>query len=313
MAVDDTLLDSEGVSMIEPDLTIARSRARNKTMSFFDPGAIAWDEEQVPDDPTTMNLAPQELARAQEIKRAVEANSEVENLTDFEFVQFALAFGEEPMDQIVGKIAMHHAFRRQYGVRETVNDGVKSITRFSVQHYGVFLCIKYLKATRSYVTVMDWAAMIPPQKEEQYQVYFSGLYYILHACFPDFESIRKGLTMVVECEGATSKNVSQRHIERVASDFHSHYPKKQKEVYFVNSPSVVNVACSLLFRLVGKNMRENIKLGYQIQGWEGRRIDVLYKSPSPEGGRINMLGSSRDFIEKRYRNIARFRLPAPTH
>lgn len=260
-------------------------------------------------DPVTMHLFPTELARAQLIKRAVDANDEVGNLTDFEYVQFALGWEDDPIDVIVQKIAMYHSFRQEYGVKETVNDGVTSFSDMTIEFYGAVLSLQYLAPKRSYVVVMDWGSSIPPTTEEGHRKYFRGLYYMFHSLLPNFEAMRSGTTMVIECEGAGRKNISVDHLQKLASHLYSHYPKKQKESYFLNSPSLVNVACTLFFKMTNQNVRDSIKLGFQIEGWEGRRIDGLYKNPTPEAARIQMLESCRTFLELRYRNMECFKLP----
>lgn len=263
------------------------------------------------DDATTMRLFPAEVLHAQAIKRAVEADGEVDNLTDFEYVQFAITNRDLPVEDIVQKISLHQTFRKQYGILENPHFAMAALNRYTLQHYGGVLCIQYLPAAGSYVSVMDWAAFTPPKNEEEYRIYFAGMYFIFHTNMPDFEAIRNGLTYVVECEGVGPRNVSHKHMERTAAELYSHYPRKQKEVYFLNSPLVVNIACSLFFRLVGRDLRECFKLGYQVLGWEGRRIDCLYKVPTAEFARMQMLETAREYMERRYRLMTTYRLPPP--
>ena len=118
---------------------------------------------------------------------------------------------------------------------------MEALEHFTLHFYGVFLCIQYLAAAQGYVSVVDWAALVPPQTEEQYKAHFLGSYYIFYSHSPDFAAIRNGITMVVECEGAGLQNVRPHFMERIASDFYSHYPRKFKEVYFLNSPTVISI------------------------------------------------------------------------
>ena len=63
-------------------------------------------------------------------------------------------------------------------------------------------------------------------------------------------------------------------------------------------------------RVMNTDVKKSIQLGCSIPGLEGYRMDVLYKTPTPEVARENMISKVEKYLRLRYQNQRTFRLPA---
>jgi CRAL/TRIO domain len=268
------------------------------------------------DDPVTMLLSAQELRMAHDIKRAVEADAELTNLTDFEYVQYALTHptindGNIPISQILQFVAKMQAFREEYDIHESVEEGEACVAELSLLLPGLFLGIHYLPSSGNCISINDWAAFYPAaiKTREQYASYFRGSYYRFQCMNPTFLAIREGMSSLFECDGVKSQNFDFRLFEQTYAELYQSYPKRYKEVFFVNSPSVVNMAYGLWKRYMSKNMKETFHLGFQINGLEGYRIDSLFKTPTEEQGRLLMIKRVKELLTVRYYHRNTYRLP----
>lgn len=269
----------------------------------------------------TMNLTEAETNRARQIKRAVEVGSEelveaetpVTPLTDFEYVQFALfCETDEPMSAILYRISMLQAFKREYHIEDTLEQGMGMLDRGTQLLPGFFLAVSHLPSSQNYVSVEDWSKFYPSvlQNEEAFRTFIGLLYYKSKAKEPHIESTRSGTTSVIECQGMNSQeHCDMAMLERIVHSFWRWYPGKHKEAFFMNSPSLISVWCGIFKKFLPYGSCRTIKIGMQVPGLEGERIDPFYKNPSEEQARQAMLQKARELLLLRYHNERTFVLP----
>ena len=118
------------------------------------------------------------------------------------------------------------------------------------------------------------------------------------------------MSSLFECEGASDQNFDEKFQEQLVAELLLSYPKRYRELYFVNAPMIVNTAYGLLKRHMTQNMKDTFFLGHQVDGMEGRRIDVLFKTPTPEMARQHMVNNVRQLLLARYQRQATYVLPS---
>lgn len=274
--------------------------------------AALRQETAVAADDISMQLTSAEVARAKEIKTAMEALPELPNLSDFEVVQFALTCPGMSLEQACDKMSRFHSFRREYRIEDTARDGVQRFHHMTLQHPGLVLALEYLPSSSNYIAVHDYAAFFPPKTEEETHVLFQGLFYLDQAKFPNFQSIRVGYTCLIECSGAGYANFDADFCQKFVVELFNSYPLNQKEVYYINSESTMSMMTALWNRFVPERVRNKWVLGFQIPGFEGQRIDVLYKTPTEEEARGRTVLQLLKNLLLRYTNQQNFSLSNPS-
>lgn len=266
-------------------------------------------------DDSNMVLTLAEKNRALRIKAALAEDDRIDRtLTDYELVQYALVTNNETMEQVCERVYRMQEFCRQYRIDESdnpVREGAILFHQMTVEHPGFNLAVEFLPVSQNYVSVLDFAAFNPQRvksSEESWRVYFAGCFFLDQCLMPDISCIRNGISLMVECMDSTSANIDLGVLERQVVEFTAHYPMRSREIFFLNSHSVTNMACALWKRFLPVEMRKQFQLGQQIPGWEGQRIDLLYNTPTPEEARERMLLRVVQLLHLRYQNQANFSL-----
>jgi CRAL/TRIO domain len=259
---------------------------------------------------STMFLSHAEHALAVAIRRAVEADDRLINLTDMEYGQYALTCADESMECICERVYTMQAFRREYGILDTVDDGTHLFHEFTLQHPGVILTVDYLHSTQNYIVVRDLAAWYPKRAKTltEVRIMMGGEYYLFQCRNAHFMAIRNGMTSMNECRDATMENISFEGMERILHELIRPYPKNQRETFFLNSPECCNLLYGLLKRFLPEKITKSFQMGHQIQGMEYQRIDGLYKTPTPEIARQKVVLRVYDILQLRHRNQKTFSL-----
>lgn len=265
--------------------------------------------------PESSILTQDELERALELKSAAEKETSLENLSDFEYVQYAIAHPTAEGTSVETLLQHMHAmqcFRQEYKITDTAQEGLDLYQESTLQHPGLFLAVEYLSDSGNFITIDDWAGFFPAQirSNKNRRILMASLYYRYQVVCATFLAIRQGIAAMAECEGCGFHNLDANFHEAVMYELFQCYPKRHKEILFLNSPTVINVAHSLWKKYMTQDMKNAFRLGYQIQGMEGRRIDELFKMPTPEAARQTMLSNVKSFLELRYDNQKNFVLPA---
>jgi CRAL/TRIO domain len=267
----------------------------------------------------TMKLNLVEIQRALIIKEAVEAAPHLTNMTDFEYVQYALTHPTTqstgttmPLSTILEHISRMQEFCRNHRIQETAGEGAQLVHELSLEHPGLFLSLLYVPSSGNCIAVSDLREFLPLKikTDQQWHIFLMGSYYRYQAMSPHFHAMREGLTTLYECDGVSFQNHDDGFHQKFLHEFYLSYPKWHKETFLVHSPMAINIIYGLWKQYMTPNMKETFHLGYQIQGLEGHRIDELFKVPDTETARQNMVDQVQQLLLTRYRNQAQFQLPS---
>ncbi|CAB9498172.1 expressed unknown protein [Seminavis robusta] len=263
-----------------------------------------------PVDPL-MQLTEVEIARAVNIKASVEQDDRIQNLSDFEYVQYALTNINETVEQVLERVYLMQCFRQEYRINDTPKEGAKLFHEFSLMCPGHMLAVDHLPFQQNYTKTMDMAKLLPKEQirtDEDLRVYMAGHYYHWNSMYPNFMAIRLGFTLVCECEGTTMASFDSELFEKSGHHLFKSYPQNTKNVFVLNPSTTINFWWALFKRFLRDDQKGKYHLGYQIPGFEGRRIDGLYKMPTEEAGRQRMISHVHEFLTLRKKNEADFSL-----
>ncbi len=260
---------------------------------------------------TMMTLSRAEKARSLQIKAAVEADSRLHSLTDFEYVQYALTCANEDLAQICERVYLMQAFKEEYQIVDEAVQGIHIFYELLQLLPGYMLAIEYLPSTRNYIKITDMAAIDPSRVKthEQFRVFLGGLFYTFRCLNPTFEAMRTGISSMLECQGASLEQFNYAFVEKAAVELLHAYPKNVKEVFFLNSSTVANLVYACIKRFLPQRIQKVFKLGHKTDGMhEGDRLDSLYLTPTPEHAQERMVRQVLNLLALRYQNQQDFSL-----
>ena len=273
---------------------------------FYDPNEdVALPSIMGQDDPRRMKLTNEERYWAMEIKDAVEAIPELDNLSHFMYAQLALICKEDVEDAIQRAHALQ-IFRQEYNLLDTYEDSRRAI-RALVDHFpGHFLSFGFSQEDSTYVMVRDLSKLNmgsgPPSKKVQ--ALFAGSYYLYHAFFPDMASIYKGGIVLLECADVDWTNKPDyKVLQQLFREFLSVYPFTGSARYY-HTGTFVNLMTSTLRRLLPEVFKDKLRTGLTVEG----NLNALYMVPNEDIATQRMILRLEGTLKQRYENEASFSL-----
>ena len=153
-------------------------------------------------NPLSMSLTDEECRWALAIKRAVMEDVSLEELSDFEYAQYALVTRGDT-EAALYKIQGLQTFRHEYNIHDTLQEGLQLLRELHQQQPWFVLDVEYEPQHGHFVWVYDYAVVDPSKVRlpEEYRAYLGGLYYVFQLLQANLGSIREGLVHICECEG----------------------------------------------------------------------------------------------------------------
>lgn len=261
----------------------------------------------------TMALTVAEINRAWEIKVAAHSRGDLKPLSDFAYVQYAICTLDEPMEVVLQRMAMMQAFREEFNIQDTMEDAMKTLHQHTIDNAGFLIAFEYLRSSQNFLSVEVWPKLFPERisrTSETYRTWIAAMYYKFQAKSCQFRAIRNGPSQIGECLGTNMiENCQLEFFENYMHRFSRWYPRKQHEFFFLNSPACVNYVLSGIKKFLNPQITKKILLGEQIVGFEGRSIEDLYNTPTPEMARQRVLQVIHQYLQLRWDNEEAFQLP----
>jgi len=153
-------------------------------------------------EPCRMEVSDQERTWAKAIKAAVASDPELDEWTDFEYVQLALVDGEN-VESALERIQVLQYIKQEYDIRDTYQEGCHVWHRMVQLWPTAILSFAYYHERESYMIVGDMAGIQEKRLEtqEDRRIMHAFFYYFGHIFCPDFAAIRHGSIFVLEGEG----------------------------------------------------------------------------------------------------------------
>ena len=284
-------------------------------------------------DPNLMVTAA-ELQRAREIREAAQESDKVDTsikaqerhpllpfilnpdpncigrLTDYDYAQCAITMGTQDLEVIVDRLSKLQAFRQEYKIMDSVEEGISLIYKLMELMPGYILSVDFAPRYGSYILVSDFAAFFPERvrnSRENMRIYMGGLYYIFKCISTNLSAVRAGVVFIAECEGTTQVNFDMVVEEKFMYELFSYFPFRHKECLWLNTPTVANLVFAQLKRAVTPEFLASWRMGCKLDGYEGR-IDTLFKMPTPTVAQEQLLGRVDRFLAERHKNELDFEL-----
>lgn len=256
-----------------------------------------------PDDPKRMALTREEKQWALDIKDLVEMMPDLDNLSDFMYAQLALICEDNAEDAVRRAYGLQ-AFREEYNILDTYEDGCRYIRAMIDLFPEEFLSFSFSHQDGTYVLVHDASKLkttnlTTPKKVE---AFFAAAYYFHQAMIPDMESARKGTIVLVECSQYTFTQKQNFNIQKqLFSQLLSIYPFKGS-LQCYHTGLVFNLLASMFRSVLPTKLKDKIKTGLILD----QSLDAYYLVPSVEAAAQRVIQRMEETLKKRHENLNTF-------
>ena len=177
-----------------------------------------------------MALSQVEITRAMDIKSTAGQHPGLKALSDFEYAQYALCTTDESQEQVLWRMQAMQAFREEYHVHDTAEEGRRVIGQLTEQHPGFLLAILYLETDQSYISILDLESFVSSHMNNaaQFRTFIVALYYILQCNQNHFKAIRTGTSVMAECLGVDSDTFDGDFLTTTMQELYLPYPQRNK-------------------------------------------------------------------------------------
>lgn len=261
------------------------------------------------DDPDRMDITDQEISWARAIKTAIEGDAEIDNLSDFMYVQLAL-IEKDNIEGALERAAQLQAFKEEYGILDTKSDGLKHLRDFVVKLFPKYILSFSFdsESTGSYVLIYDHKGfdIKALDTEAKLVTWLATTYYSAFSLCPDFESIRSGVVVMAECEGYNwTKNIDVKTYQRFWSEIGVALPVKFRLHKHFHCGVFINLLFSLTKKFLPSEITSKFDMGCQFDG----RLDEIYLIPTVAAANQRLLNNMGEALERRYSNMKSYSLP----
>ena len=258
-------------------------------------------------DPRRMALSEQEHEWAMSVKAAIEGSPEIDNLSDFMYVQLAVVH-QGNLANAVESASRLQQTRQDYSLLDTYEEGIRIQQKMVQLFPGMYLSFTYAPEEGCFVLVFDITKLDQSILNcvEKTRTWIASCFYNFHSFSPDFQSIRNGCIYIAECQDYRWKAnmVDYKTAEIFWGVIGSVYPLTITKMRCFHTPMVFNVLFSMTKRLVPSEFSTKFQVGCQYEG----RLDSLYFVPTPEAATQRLLGRFAECLKRRYENEKAFKL-----
>lgn len=256
-------------------------------------------------DARRMMLTTEEHYFALEIKQAIEATPEIDNLSDFMYAQFALIC-KANVNDAVNRAKSLQGFKTEHGITDSYEEGCREIEEVAQLLPNLVLFFGFSHSDGCYVMVHDSVQIDAGvlNTASKTSTCFANTYYHVHAACPDLESVRKGFICVTECEGMSwAEKDTFKLLLKLASGLMSSYPCFGICMHYHTS-TAFNIVASLAKKAFPAGVRHTFQQGLNCDC----RLDSIFFVPSRQVAAQKRLQSVKKALKLRFENERSFSL-----
>ncbi|CAB9514468.1 expressed unknown protein [Seminavis robusta] len=142
---------------------------------------------------------------------------------------------------------------------------------------------------------MDTTQLDTPDKVDSYM---AGVYYIQSALNADLAAVRRGCTVLVECNGLDWRQKQDfKLIQKVSRQILTVYPFDGVCKHY-NTGVAMNIMASIIRQILPKGLRNRYQTGLTFEG--GNTLDDLYLVPNRETASRRVLEGFAKALHRHY-------------
>lgn len=261
-----------------------------------------------------MRLTKEELNLARALKSAAGRDIRIDPLSDMMYGQFAITAlleeeGPVDMDSLLDQIIQLQSVREEYRILESYQGGCQAMEQCITNHLpGFVLAFTYNADLGTHTLVLDYttfdAAILSNAKKVD--TWMAAMFYMSHAASPDFDAIRNGLNIFVECEGYEwkSKRMFNRDVYKKWSELAGSYPNHIASIKHYHTGMFIKLMVLEGEKLLPRRVYEKFEVSCQLDA----RLDEVVLVPNMEVASQVVVSSLKDSLHRRFENEAHFSL-----
>ncbi|CAB9515169.1 expressed unknown protein [Seminavis robusta] len=255
-----------------------------------------------------MRLSDAERQWAIAIKEAISQDPDLDSLSDFEITQFALV-QQDDMEAVLERVHKMQAFKQEYSTVDNLGSAKRVLQRCMDLFPGLFLSLSYSQPLERYIVAIDMTKFFKNRvdnDENALKAWMNFGYYMFHSMNPDFESVRQGVILLVECGGfCWHRNVNLELFKMFWLDFVSAYPIKMKKIRHFHTSLFFNLLASMVKPCIPSDIKPVFEIGcVSLFG----RLDQVYLTPNVETANKKFMARFEGSLQVRYQNASGFSL-----
>lgn len=260
--------------------------------------------------PLRMALSPRHHELALAYKRAAREVPELDELPDFWYAQLAVVCeGDRTLGDGLDRLMKLQQFRQEYGITNSLADGRKCMKEYLDLFPGYLMSCDFMNSKGAYTLVLDLCQFDAQALKRDPLVFLKGSYYLEQIGSCDLEAIRKGVIVLLECDGYNwTEHMGIKVLDQIWTELWGVYPMNIYQLKHFHTGLFVNMVGSISKRFVPANMRRKFQFGCKS---EGGRLDTLFNQPSLEVARERLWSRLEHCLTKRYENERTFTLNEP--
>lgn len=246
---------------------------------------------------------------ALELKEGVEGLPDLGDLPDFMYVQLAI-IEKGNLEGAIQRAYNLQEIEEAFDIRNTAEDGMRYLNENIQVHSEFFLSFSFAPRDSCYVFITDMKGFERKKlraRPDGDNLFVASTYYIGHCACPDFESVRNGIVMLVECDGYNWATNLDIRLARLWSSVHMAYPIRSKKMKYFNSGMFINLLHSTVKQFVSKEVMDSFEVGVKIEG--DHTLDHIFLVPDAETTNHKLLLNYSKALKRRYENAKYFSLP----
>ncbi|CAB9505568.1 expressed unknown protein [Seminavis robusta] len=263
---------------------------------------------------STMLLTQEEQRWALQLKESMVNRPDLDEENDMWLAQYAIVT-EGDISNALKRIARIQAFQKQYGVNNSVEQGVQMLSKLFQLMPGSILCLDVDPMKNEGLHIMDNGKqdhMAAMASERNWRICLVGFYYYFLVCQPTLATIRNGQHTMADFVDFTWNNFRMEFFYQFNLEFGELYPHRFSGFLAFNTGTLANLMFALVKHVYSKALMSKVQLGCHIPLGEEdevpRSLSEIYLQPSLEEANKRMLVRARELFTLRARNEANFRL-----
>jgi hypothetical protein len=265
----------------------------------------------------TMKLSDQELELAKEIKTAVKTRPEIEPLTDMMYGQFAIMAlleldGAIDMASLLDQIHRLQCVREEHRIQGSYASGCHAMEKYITinERPDFVLSFSYTATLGTHTLVLDFTKFDATilSDYDRNDTWMASVYYMFHAAYPNFDAMRNGLNVFVECQSYDWRSDGMFNLKayKVWSELASNYPCHIASFQHYHTGVLINLLLVEGRKLLPPRIHDKFEVNCRLDV----RLDRALLVPSVEVAMRETLDLLKNNLRTRYKNESIFFLDA---
>lgn len=256
-------------------------------------------------DRRRMKLSSEHREQALRFKEAARALPELDPLPDLWYAQLAIVCGDD-LQGGLDRLTKIQQYKEQYEIVDDLAFGKRCMREYLRTFPGYLMSCDFAQREGTYLMAIDMCAFDAKALRANPMAFIQGSYFLEQIGSFELESVRKGIIVLIECEGYRwTDHLGIDTLGEIWSDLWAVYPMNVLQLKHFNTGVFVNTMAAMTRKFQPRAMRQKIQFGCKFPSG---RLDTVFNVPTLQEAQNRLLSRLDDCLEERYENEQTFSL-----